>query len=477
MARETVNRNFGCATRGIDFTDFQNTLFAMSLGETLSQARAQRRITLNQAALETRIRQSVLEALEQDDYNALPPRPFLRGLLRNYAMYLNLDTDHVLDEYDIATGAKSAAAPLAAKPAQMPPDAQPTFQAVTPPQDLNTAPQFPPFEIPAHPESVSALNTPLGEPEPTFLVTADIESNVTEPTPPLNIPQEPPTFAQRIGSTRIPEVVAVIAIIVALIALISAGFNQFDRINNPFNTTASARPTNTVEPTVPPGSTPTGIPTLAQTLAAATPRAFTGAVQTITPPANATQTSTVISSTLEAPTDNQMTLTIQAEGPMEAWVIADEVQVFQGPMQNETRTWTATSRLFVQVKNIEQGRVAFNSNRILPRNQQERTELARAWVMSPQSTPVAVPPTPYPSIIQATTTPGAVSSATLTPTQTISPTTTQTRTTTFTATATRTPTRTASPTATQTRTPTRATTQTSSPTPARTRTPIASPTP
>lgn len=417
----------------------------MSLGEMLQHARAARRISLSQAALETRIRPSVLESLEQDDYTSLPPRPFLRGLLRNYALYLNLDTDTVLEELDIATGFKAARAPrVESEPPGAPPEsAAPQYEPFVPPPERDEN-AFPPFQIPTtlH-EPGLAAEPPEAELEAATFVPSEIESHVEPPTAPLNIPQEPPTLAQRIGSTRIPEFVAIIAIAVALFGLVSVGFAQFDRLTNPFASAATPRPTSTEAPTVPPGSTPTGIPTLAKTLEAATPIAFTGALETTTPalltrePLTPTLTATptvTVSPTLEIPVDGIMTLTIQAEGPMEAWLVADGQELFQGALQNETRTWTAHTRLFMQIKNISQGRVAFNGSRILPRNQEERTELVRAWMMSPEGTPVAVPPTPFP--VTATPT------ATATLTVTFAPTPLATHTPTSFATHTPTPTRT-----------------------------------
>lgn len=427
----------------------------MSLGEMLQHARAARRLSLSQAALETRIRPSVLASLEQDDFSALPPRPFLRGLLRNYALYLNLDTDTVLEEFDIATGFKAGRAPHSeGEPPPTPPEsAAPQSEPFAPPPERDEN-AFPPFQISTTPrESSVPAELPKAELEAATFVPSTIESQVEPPSAPLNIPQEPPTLAQRIGGTRIPELVAIIAIAVALFGLVSVGFAQFDRLTNPLTSAATPRPTSTEAPTIPPGSTPTGIPTLAKTLEAATPIAFTGALETTTPalltrePLTPTLTVTptvTVSSTLEIPVDGMMTLTIQAEGPMEAWLVADGQEIFQGALQNETRTWTAHARLFIQIKNISQGRVAFNGARILPRNQQERTELVRAWMMSPRGTPVAVPPTPFP--VTATLTATATIAVTSTPTPLdVSPTRPR-------ETATHTPTRT--PTRTLTLTPT-----------------------
>lgn len=419
---------------------FQNTLFAMSLGSSLRQARSARQITLNQAALETRIRQSVLEALEADDYSALPPRPFLRGLVRNYAIYLNLDQDAVLEQFDVTTGAKPGAAPTA-------PGAASIMTAAPPPSAPPETFIFPVFETKAVAQAGTPVSAPLpAEPETTFLVAPEVEGQVPEPVAPLNLPQEPPTLAQKIGSSRIPEALAIIALAVALFGLVSVGFDRFRQLRESLGAAATPLPSPSAVRTVPPGSTPTSIPTLAQTLQAFTPVSFTGAEQTSTPPGTQLSPTASTSPTLAIPANALMTLAVQSEGPMEAWIIADGQQVYKGPLLNETRTWTAHAQLFMEIKNITQGRVALNGKRILPRDQQERTDLARAWVMNPKGTPAAVSPTPFANAVAASVTPTITPKAT--PTFTITPVATRTRT----LTASPSPTFTITPVATRTRT-------------------------
>lgn len=406
----------------------------MSLGNTLRQARSARQISLNQAALETRIRQSVLEALEADDYSALPPRPFLRGLVRNYAMYLNLDQDAALEEFDIATGAKPTAAASASG----------TSSATAPAPPPTAPPEafvFPAFETTSVAQTGTPVNTPsLAEAETTFLVAPESKGQATEPVAPLNLPQEPPTLAQKIGSSRIPEAIAIIALAVALFGLVSVGFDQFRQLRESFAVAATPLPSPSPAKTVPPGSTPTSIPTLAQTIQAFTPVSFTGAEETATRASLTLSPTASLSQTLEIPANALMTLAVQSEGPMEAWIIADGQEVYKGPLLNETRTWTAHAQLFMQIKNITQGRVALNGNRILPRDQQERTNLARAWVMNPKGTPGAVSPTPFANAVAATVTPTVTPTITpgATRTRTITPTATRTRTVTPSATRART---------------------------------------
>jgi cytoskeletal protein RodZ len=70
------------------------------LGQLLRQTREEKGISLDQVAHETRIRVRFLEALEQEDYEALPTQGHVHGFLRNYSLYLGLDLSEVQALYD-----------------------------------------------------------------------------------------------------------------------------------------------------------------------------------------------------------------------------------------------------------------------------------------------------------------------------------------------------------------------------------------
>src|SRR5438067_4482374 len=70
-----------------------------TLGETLRQARLDKSVSLADAARDTRIRRSYLEALEAEDFAALPPAVYTRGFLRTYAEYLGLNPQAMVDLY------------------------------------------------------------------------------------------------------------------------------------------------------------------------------------------------------------------------------------------------------------------------------------------------------------------------------------------------------------------------------------------
>lgn len=68
------------------------------IGETLRQAREAKGITLRQAEEATKIRLRYLEALEREDFAQIPGRVYVIGFLRNYARYLGLDWQPLVEE-------------------------------------------------------------------------------------------------------------------------------------------------------------------------------------------------------------------------------------------------------------------------------------------------------------------------------------------------------------------------------------------
>ena len=82
-----------------------------TLGETLRQARLDKSVSIAEAARDTRIRRSYLEALEAEDALSLPPPVYTRGFVRTYAEYLGLDAQAMVDLYQ-PTGRREPGPPL-----------------------------------------------------------------------------------------------------------------------------------------------------------------------------------------------------------------------------------------------------------------------------------------------------------------------------------------------------------------------------
>ena len=76
-----------------------------SLGQVLRHAREARALALDEVEMQTRIRVKYLQALESGDLSVLPSVTHARGFLRNYAQFLQLDTNSLLAEFSNLTGA------------------------------------------------------------------------------------------------------------------------------------------------------------------------------------------------------------------------------------------------------------------------------------------------------------------------------------------------------------------------------------
>lgn len=89
-------------------------------GETLRQARALKNVTLREAETETRINRHYLAALEDEEFGALPPPIYSRGIVRKYADYLGLDAGKVLDMHRELTGTSHEPGLINTTQAEMP---------------------------------------------------------------------------------------------------------------------------------------------------------------------------------------------------------------------------------------------------------------------------------------------------------------------------------------------------------------------
>ena len=69
-----------------------------TIGQKLKNAREEKRLTLEKVFEDIRIRIPYLQALEADDLSAMPSPVQARGYLRNYAQYLELDFDQLINE-------------------------------------------------------------------------------------------------------------------------------------------------------------------------------------------------------------------------------------------------------------------------------------------------------------------------------------------------------------------------------------------
>ncbi|MEW2352709.1 helix-turn-helix domain-containing protein [Spirillospora sp. NPDC029432] len=84
----------------------------MSIGETLAREREQAGLTLTQVSLQTRIRESVIRAMEHDDFSTCGGNFYARGHIRSVSRVIGIDPEPLVREYDDAHG--GAPMPLSA---------------------------------------------------------------------------------------------------------------------------------------------------------------------------------------------------------------------------------------------------------------------------------------------------------------------------------------------------------------------------
>ncbi len=104
-----------------------------NFGETLKQARAHKGVTLKEAEQATRINRNHLAALEDENFAALPPLIYQRGIVRNYAMYLDLDPSRLLSSFEEARGGddgRTVPGVAAMPPVNMPSHWAPNFAII-----------------------------------------------------------------------------------------------------------------------------------------------------------------------------------------------------------------------------------------------------------------------------------------------------------------------------------------------------------
>ncbi len=80
----------------------------MSIGETLADARRQAGLTVTQVSRETRVRESIIRDIEQDDFTACGGDFYARGHIRSIAAVVGTDPVPLISEYDAEHGPPGA---------------------------------------------------------------------------------------------------------------------------------------------------------------------------------------------------------------------------------------------------------------------------------------------------------------------------------------------------------------------------------
>src|SRR5580692_12857126 len=81
---------------------------SVSIGETLADARRQAGLTVTQVSQQTRIRESIIRDIEQDDFSACGGDFYARGHIRSIAGVVGTDPVPLISEYDAEHGPPGA---------------------------------------------------------------------------------------------------------------------------------------------------------------------------------------------------------------------------------------------------------------------------------------------------------------------------------------------------------------------------------
>jgi Helix-turn-helix domain len=95
--KDAISRCFGATVSSLKTTT--NGVHMSELGDILRSAREKKNVSLAEASRVTRIKLPFLEALEDGEYGLLPGLVYVTGFLRNYANYLGLQPDDIVQEY------------------------------------------------------------------------------------------------------------------------------------------------------------------------------------------------------------------------------------------------------------------------------------------------------------------------------------------------------------------------------------------
>jgi cytoskeletal protein RodZ len=89
-------------------TTHEHVEAAVSIGETLAEARRQAGLTIGQVSQQTRIRESIIRDIEQDDFSSSGGDFYARGHIRNIAAVVGADPAPLISAYDAEHGPPGA---------------------------------------------------------------------------------------------------------------------------------------------------------------------------------------------------------------------------------------------------------------------------------------------------------------------------------------------------------------------------------
>lgn len=84
-----------------------------SIGRYLKREREIRNISLREVSKNTKVKEHLLRAIEEDQYASLPSLTYVKGFLLSYAKYIGLDPNDVLLRYETSLRGKQVTGPEA----------------------------------------------------------------------------------------------------------------------------------------------------------------------------------------------------------------------------------------------------------------------------------------------------------------------------------------------------------------------------
>ena len=72
----------------------------MSIGALLRTAREKKGISKRRLAEEIKVREHIIDALENEEWDKLPARVFIKGFIRSYTISVGYDTKKALTLFD-----------------------------------------------------------------------------------------------------------------------------------------------------------------------------------------------------------------------------------------------------------------------------------------------------------------------------------------------------------------------------------------
>src|SRR5680860_283804 len=85
------------------------------IGETLRSARGREKVGIKEVEKVTKIRGKYIQALEDEDFGAIPGATYVKAFLRTYAEYLDLDANALLQQYQEEYGSEGGPTSVAGR--------------------------------------------------------------------------------------------------------------------------------------------------------------------------------------------------------------------------------------------------------------------------------------------------------------------------------------------------------------------------